>query len=187
MAPSWLLPVTTLTVVASCGGILANALQSHSTQHALITTVTSIFLVSIGLCLGLMVLTLYLARLIIYGLPTGGSILSVFLPLGTMGQSGYAFYLAGRNLQAILPYDHPGSSKFLASVGTGEVLYIVCVGAAFILWTLATMWMLFALLAIQTSLKVSRPPFAVSFWGLVFPNVSSKRYLLWYHLRKSFH
>ncbi|KAF6762972.1 sulphite efflux pump protein [Ephemerocybe angulata] len=170
MAPSWLLPVTTLTVVASSGSIMANALLQHSPHHALIGTVTSVFLVTSGLCLGLMVLTLYLARLIIYGIPAGGAILSVFLPLGTTGQSGFAFYLAGQNFRAILPYEHAGTSSFLNHAWTGEMLYVVCISSAFVLWTLATMWMIFALLALRTSLKEARPSFGMSFWGLVFPN-----------------
>jgi tellurite resistance protein TehA-like permease len=174
MAATWVLPVTTLTVVSSSGGILATALRHHSMYHALLTTVVSVFLVTIGLSLGLMILTVYLARLIIYGLPPGASIISVFLPLGTTGQSGYALTHIGTNFKEILPYGCPGTSPFLGGRNTGQVLEVVCLGTAFVLWSLATMWMIFALLALKNTILGNYVPFHISFWGLVFPNVSQR-------------
>lgn len=168
MTAMWLLPVVTLIVAASSGGVLGRALLNISPYFALITIVVAAFLVTTGLSLALMILTIYLFRLVVYGLPQGGSILSVFLPLGPTGQSGYAILLIGQTLKNLLPYNP--ASRFLHSKVTGEVIEVVCICAAFLLWSLATMWMLYALLAIQASLRQNRVPFKLSFWGLVFPN-----------------
>lgn len=172
MSAAWLLPVVTLIVAASTGGVVGLALQKYSPQHALQTIVSSVFLVTIGLCLAFMVLTLYLGRLIIHGLPPGVGVLSVFLPLGPTGQSGFAFYLIGRNFKTVIPYTRAGSSEFLSSSTTADILWICCTSAAFLMWCLATMWMLYALLALQSTVLKSPVPFKMSFWGLVFPNVS---------------
>lgn len=169
MTAMWLLPVVTLIVAASSGGVLGRALLNISPYFALITIVVAAFLVTTGLSLALMILTIYLFRLVVYGLPQGGSILSVFLPLGPTGQSGYAILLIGQTLKNLLPYNP--ASQFLHSKVTGEVTEVVCICAAFLLWSLATMWMLYALLALQASLRQNRVPFKLSFWGLVFPNV----------------
>ncbi|KAF6761300.1 sulphite efflux pump protein [Ephemerocybe angulata] len=170
MGAAWLLPVVTLIVASSSGGVIANYLQEYSTGHALNTLVFSAFLVTVGLTLALMILTLYLGRLIIHGLPPGVGVLSVFLPLGPTGQAGYSIFLLGQNFKRILPYHNAGSSAFLGASATGEVLYVVCTCAAFILWSLATMWMLFALLALKSTVLKSTVAFKMSFWGLVFPN-----------------
>ena len=121
-----------------------------------------------------MIQTVYLARHIIYGKPPGASIISVFLPLGTTGQSGYALTHIGANFKKILPYGCPGESPFLGSQNTGQTLEVVCLGTAFILWSLATMWMIFALLALKNTILGNYVPFHISFWGLVFPNVSQR-------------
>ncbi|KAF8070179.1 voltage-dependent anion channel [Lyophyllum atratum] len=169
MTSAWLLPVVTLTVAASSGGVLALALQKYSPLHALITVTVAVFMVTIGLTLALMIITIYLLRLIAYGLPPGQSIISVFLPLGPTAQSGYAVLLIGQNFKALLPLDH-GSSDFLRSINAGEVIDVVCVCVAFLLWSLAVMTIVFALLGIVDTLRQTRVPFGLSFWGLVFPN-----------------
>lgn len=175
MSAAWLLPVVTLIVAASTGGVLGLALQNYSPRHALITVTFSVFLVAVGLCLAFMILTLYLGRLIIHGLPPGVRVLSVFLPLGPTGQSGFAWYLIGRNLHTLLPYVHAGDSGFLSSPATADILTVLCTSSAFLMWCLATMWMLYALLALQSTVLKSPVAFKMSFWGLVFPNV---RYLI---------
>lgn len=177
MSAVWLLPVVTLTVAASSGGVLAQALQKYSPFHALISVVVAIFLVTIGLALAFMIITLYLLRLILYGLPPGPKILSVFLPLGPFAQSGYAVLLIGRNLKSLLPLDY-GNSEFLRSGTAGDIVNVVCICVAFLLWSLAVMSIIFALLGLQDAARQTRFPFKLPFWGLVFPNVCQISVLL---------
>lgn len=148
------------------------AIQQYSTTAALVTLAFSGFMVSIGLSLAFMILTLYLFRLIVHGLPSGISILSVFLPVGPTGQSGFAYLLIGQSFKQLLPLDGAINSTFLHSTATGIIIYVLCVGLAFTLWALATMWIIFAFLAIAHNLKRAKLPFKLTFWGLVFPNVS---------------
>ncbi|KAI0081905.1 hypothetical protein K474DRAFT_1681654 [Panus rudis PR-1116 ss-1] len=169
MSAIWLLPVVTLIVSSSTGGILAPALLPFSTTHALVTLTVSACMVSIGLALAFMILTAYYVRLICYGLPPGPGVMSVFVPLGPMGQGGYSILLLGKNLKNILPIDH-GRSEILQAQATGATINVICLVVAVVLWALASMWMLFAMLALLEVLPSSKFPFRVPFWGLIFPN-----------------
>ncbi|KAF8906557.1 voltage-dependent anion channel [Gymnopilus junonius] len=172
MTAMWLLPVVTLIVASSTGGVMAQALQPYSTSYALTTIVVSVFMVAVGLSLALMILTIYLLRLITYGIPPGGTVLSVFLPLGPTSQSGYAVLLIGQAFGTLFP-PISGDSQFLQNFNgnsAGVVLDIVCTCIAFVLWSLATMWIIYALLAIYSGLRSSKIVFRVNFWGLIFPN-----------------
>lgn len=82
MTAVWLLPVVTLVVASSTGGLIAKALRPHSITFALLTTTFSFVMVLIGLSLALMIITIYLLRLITYGTPDVTSILSAFIVLG---------------------------------------------------------------------------------------------------------
>jgi tellurite resistance protein TehA-like permease len=82
MTAVWLLPVVTLVVASSTGGLLAKALFPHSTTFALVTTTFSFVMVLIGLSLALMIIGIYLLRLITYGTLDAILILSAFIVVG---------------------------------------------------------------------------------------------------------
>jgi tellurite resistance protein TehA-like permease len=171
MLPVWLLPVVTFVVASSSGGVIAAPMQQFSHSHALITVVFSTFMLSIGLCLSFMILTIYYLRLMVYGLPEGSTILSSFLPLGPLGQAGFSILLIGKNVKSLLPLT-TGNSEILKASATGDTIYAICLVAAIILWSFATMWVIFGLLGIQEVIRRSRIPFKLPVWGLIFPNGS---------------
>ena len=170
MSPTWLLPVVTLIVASSTGGILSNALEGYNDTLALDTLILSIFMVTAGLSLALMILVIYLQRLITHGIPAQRSLLSVFIPLGPTGQAGISILLIGQNVRKLLPRPNT-NSYFLSSDHTPITIDICCTSVSFILWSLATMWMIFGFLATHAGLQRFSIPFKVTSWGLVFPNV----------------
>ena len=170
MTAVWLLPVVTLVVGSSTGGVLAGALLPLSEYHALLTLALSTVMVAIGLALAFMILTMYFLRLIVYGVPQGASVISVFIPLGPMGQGGYSILLLGQGYRSILPLKN--NSQVLTDSVTGETINVICVCVAFVLWSLATMWLLYAILAVQEVLRQAWFPIKLPFWGLIFPTVS---------------
>ncbi|KAF5348628.1 hypothetical protein D9758_006850 [Tetrapyrgos nigripes] len=169
MTAAWLLPVVTLIVASSTGGVIATPLTDYSTTHGMITVVVSAFMVTIGVSLSLMLLTVYLLRLITHGLPPGATVMSVFLPLGPMGQAGYSIILIGQYFKQVLPLKG-SDSAFLTYEATGSSIQVLCVCLGFVLWSLASMWIIFGLLAVQDVLRQTRVTFRVPFWGLIFPN-----------------
>ncbi|KAG7450955.1 uncharacterized protein BT62DRAFT_977914 [Guyanagaster necrorhizus] len=169
MTPAWVLPVITLIVTSSGGGVVASSLYKYSLNHAMVTATLSIFMVSIGLSVALMILTIYLLRLILHGLPPGTTITSAFLPLGPTGQAGYSILLLGQYFKTVLPLPY-GSSKFLTAETTGASINVVCAIISVVLWALASGWLFFALLGVQNILRQTCIPFRVETWGLIFPN-----------------
>lgn len=88
MTAVWLLPIVSPIVASASGAVVAEILPDA--QHALWTVVASYVLWGIGLPMALMVTTIYLQRLTLHKLPPKAVIASVFLPLGPLGQGGYA-------------------------------------------------------------------------------------------------
>lgn len=169
MQPAWLLPVVTFIVASSSGGVLAAPLQEYSPSHALLTVIASMLMVTIGLSLSLMLLTVYVLRLMIHGYPKGATIMSAFMPLGPTGQAGYSILLIGKNIKSLLPLTY-GQSEILKANGTGDTIQVLCLCISLVLWSFATMWLCFALLGIQEVVRESRFPFKLPFWGIIFPN-----------------
>lgn len=78
-------------MAAASGAVVANVLVDIDPQHALWTVVVSYVLWGIGVPMALMVTTIYLQRLTLHKLPPKAVIVSVFLPLGPLGQGGFAY------------------------------------------------------------------------------------------------
>ncbi|KAF9227492.1 hypothetical protein BS17DRAFT_775604 [Gyrodon lividus] len=169
MAAVWLLPVVTLIVASSTGGLLSSALRSQSTTLALLTTGASFTMVIIGLSLAIMMITVYLVRLIVYGPPDANLILSAFVVLGPLGQGGYSLLVNGADLAALLPLHVTG--QFPMSSMAGQLVYSFCFCGSYILWSMGICWIVIALSSISSVLKRSGvPPFGLAYWGLIFPN-----------------
>jgi tellurite resistance protein TehA-like permease len=171
LTPLWLLPVVTLIVCSSTGQLLADVLIPIHLPHAFLTIGVSVVILVIGISLALMILTVYMRRILIDGLPDVDMIISSFLPLGPCGQAGYSFLLAGQNFKATMPH---GTGGVVGDELSGRVLNVCCFFASFVLWCLGVWWLLMAFIAIGDVLfRGRRIPFKLAFWGLVFPNVGS--------------
>ena len=88
MTAAWLLPVISSIVCAAAGSVVASSLPNP--QMAIWTIVTSYILWAMGEAISLMILVLYFERLALYRLPPRSVIVTVVLPLGPMGQGGFA-------------------------------------------------------------------------------------------------
>lgn len=93
MTAAWLLPIVSNVVAAASGGVVAEVLTNK--QHALWTVVTSCILWGTGVPFAVVVITVYFQRLALHKIPPRQVIVSVFLPLGPLGQGsfGYVFEL----------------------------------------------------------------------------------------------
>jgi tellurite resistance protein TehA-like permease len=87
MTAAWLLPIVSCVVAAASGSIVADVLPDP--QLALATILASYILWGIGVPLAIMVICIYFQRLIFYKLPPKGMLVSVFLPLGPLGQGSF--------------------------------------------------------------------------------------------------
>jgi len=157
MTAAWLLPIVACIVAAASGGVVASVLPEPN--HALITIVTSYVLWGMGVPLALVVMVMYFHRLAIHNLPSQEVIVSVFLPLGPMGQGGYAALKLG--IQASKTFPETNTLHPMA----GEVLYVLGWMTAITLWGFGLVWLFFAV----ASISRSKFPFNMGWWGFTFP------------------
>lgn len=168
MTAVWLLPVVTLVVASSTGGLVARALLPHSTQLALLTTAFSLVMVIIGLSFALMFITVYALRLVAYGPPDITLILSSFIVLGPLGQGGYSLLLNGEIMAGLLPLRLGENFPFVEQ--SGQMIFAVCFAGAFILWSMGFAWITVAVLSIFSIVRKRKVPFSMAYWGMVFPH-----------------
>ena len=89
MNAAWLLPIVSCIVAAASGAVVAGVLPNA--QHALWTVMISYALWGMGVPLAMMVMAIYLQRLLLHKLPPKTVLVSVFLPLGPLGQGGFGY------------------------------------------------------------------------------------------------
>lgn len=157
MTAAWLLPIVAPIVAAASGAVVASVLPNP--QHALYTIVTSYVLWGIGVPMAMVTLVIYFHRLAMYKLPPREVIVSVFLPLGPMGQGGYAAIQLGKMALKTFP-----ETKTLHPIA-GEVLYVLGFAVAIVLWGFGLVWLFFAI----ASISRSKFPFNMGWWGFTFP------------------
>ena len=160
MTAAWLLPIVAPIVAAASGSIVAEVLLNP--QHALWTIIASYVLWGIGVPLAMVVLVIYFHRLTVYNLPPREVIVSVFLPLGPLGQSGFGIMNLGKVATEIFPKT---STFQTTSTNSGEILYIIGWVLALIMWGYGIVWLSFAL----ASISRSKFPFNMGWWGFTFP------------------
>jgi len=161
MTATWLLPIVAPIVASASGGIVASVLPNP--QHALWTLIISYILWGTGVPLAMAVLVIYFQRLTIHKLPPREVIVSVFLPLGPLGQGGFAIMQLGTIALQIFP--KTGTLLAAGSLGAGEVLYVMGWLVATIMWGFGCVWLFFA----AASISRSRFPFNMGWWGFTFP------------------
>lgn len=164
MTAVWLLPIVSTIVASASGGIVTEALYNagHHT-HAFWTMVTSYVLWGTGVPLAMVVLVMYFHRLTVHRLPPREVIVSVFLPLGPLGQGGFAIMQLGKVARLVLP-EIPGSLGGLEGTA-GNDLYVIGLVVAIIMWGYGLVWLFFAM----ASITLSKFPFNMGWWAFTFP------------------
>ena len=142
-------------MAAATGSIVANVLDD---SRAHITLTVSYIIWGAGLPLAMLVMVLYYQRLVLYKLPPREVIVSVFLPLGPLGQGSFAIQNLGKVAL---------KTSFISARG-GEIFYYAGIFVGLIMWGYATIWLIFAIAAVaaRTSSKI---PFNLGWWGFTFP------------------
>ena len=156
MTAAWLLPIVATIVAAASGAIVATSLENQ--QHALWTLIVSYILWGSGVPLAMTVLAIYFQRLTIHHLPPPEVIVSVFLPLGPLGQGSFAIMQLGVVAKKIFPITNTLQNQ---QTNAGNILYVVGWVVGIIMWGYGLVWMFFALATISRS----KFPFNMGWWG----------------------
>ncbi|ROT40635.1 hypothetical protein SODALDRAFT_376410 [Sodiomyces alkalinus F11] len=168
---NFLFPNLPVIVAAGEGSVVANALPSKS--HAMTTLITCYVLWGIGECFTGLVLALYLHRLTVHGLPPRETIVSVFLPLGPLGQGGFGIQHLGIVALKLSPSSASSviaAEELRSAAGPwmhgGEILHVLGTFLALCMWGFGVVWLSLAVFSLAA---LRRFPFNVGWWGFTFP------------------
>lgn len=97
---SYLLPVVTLTVAASSGGLIVPDLPNLNLK--IVTNVVALLMWAIAVVLAFIVVTVNFWRLFVHKIPSTDKVFTMFLPIGFLGQGAYGILLFGRNCTTLI-------------------------------------------------------------------------------------
>ena len=133
-----LLPIAATIVASGTGSEIAEILPNP--QHALGTLIASYVMWGIATPLAMTVLVMYYQRLAIHKLPPREIIVSSFLPLGPLGMGGYTIMYLGKVSRDVFP-----RVDFFHNLAVaGDIVYIMGVFIALIMWGFGLTWLVFA-------------------------------------------
>ncbi|KIW04163.1 uncharacterized protein PV09_04970 [Verruconis gallopava] len=159
MTAAWLLPIVATIVSSATGGVLATVLPNP--QHALWTVIISYILWGCGVPLAMFTLVMYFHRLTMHALPPREVIVSVFLPLGPLGQGAFAIMQLGKDALRIIPE----TGNVPLAPMAGQIAYVGGLLLGLIMWGFGLVWLFFAV----ASISRSKFPFNIGWWGFTFP------------------
>jgi tellurite resistance protein TehA-like permease len=152
----WLLPIVPTIICAATGGMVAGALSNSA--YALWTLVLSYILWGIGLPLAMFTLVLYYHRLTMHDIPPFGAISSAFLPLGPLGEGGFAIMKMGQVSLTVF------SATSTLIPDAGKIVYVSGFLTALLLWGFGLAWLSWAL----ASFVRPTTQFNMGWWSIVF-------------------
>ncbi|KAJ2801113.1 Plasma membrane sulfite pump involved in sulfite metabolism [Coemansia guatemalensis] len=158
---AWLLLVAPLAVCAAAGGSIAELLPNDS--QALLTLLTSYFLLGAGAPLTGCIVILYIYRITVHKLPPHDAIITAFIPLGPIGQIGVAALSLGGSANAILP----GTVPLIDGLGT--TMLNLGIILALLAWGFSVYWIIHAIFSVIYQRRSAAIPFNISWWALTFP------------------
>ncbi|KAI0812675.1 voltage-dependent anion channel-domain-containing protein [Irpex lacteus] len=166
IGPVWMVPIITLIVASTSGGLFARAILPISRKCAIISAGVSLTMLSIGLSLTMMLTTAFLLRLYLYGPLEANVVLTTFTTLTPLAQGGFSMLINGQNLSSLFPATSNPDSYLI-----GQLMFSTCICCAYALWSMGLAWIAVACFSIRQRIS-NLPTFSISSWCVIVPNAS---------------
>ncbi|GAA5909046.1 Ssu1p [Sporobolomyces salmoneus] len=169
---AWLLPLVPPSTVAATGTSICKLLMLQGRYtYAFVILITSYVILGIALMTASAIMVLYLNRLLLHKLPPKEVIVSALLPVGAVGQGGYALLEAGKVASRLFPII---ADQRLELAALGMPLYGVGLVSGLFLWGLGLWFLFLAFVSVGVqfaagSKENSSLPFNIGLWGFTFP------------------
>lgn len=131
-------------MAAASGGVVASSLSPYDPGLAKSTLIVSYVVWGTGVPLAAFIITLFIARTAILGLPAPQALCSLFLPLGPCGQGSFGILLLGKTVRT-LAYDYNvplADDSGASSLRTADVAWGFGILVGLIIWGLGLCWYL---------------------------------------------
>ena len=124
--------------------------------------------------MAMLTLAMFYARLTIHKIPQAALTVTIFLPLGPLGQSNYALLRLATVLLKLTRESGAAfvaPSEFLPSEAhmMAFAVYGVSIAMGLMLWGFALVWLIIAVSLLTDMWLVSNLTFNLGWWGFTFP------------------
>lgn len=166
-----LLPMIGPIVAAGAGAALAELLPP---AHARFTICVSYVVMGTGFVMSLLTLGQYFNRLLAHEIPMSALTTTIFLPLGTLGQSNFSLLRlalellqltrkSGAAFVGISEFPPENAETMALSVYGGSI------AIGLMIWGMSLFWLIIAVSMLVDMWRVSRLSFTVGWWAFTFP------------------
>ncbi|EMD94607.1 hypothetical protein COCC4DRAFT_147789 [Bipolaris maydis ATCC 48331] len=156
MTALYLIPIVAIVIAATSGALVAGVLTNA--KHQLWTLVISYIFWGIGTPLSWIIIII-----IIIILPLQREVIvSLLLPIGPLGLSGFSLIALGK----VARHSFPLSGTIPHVANTGDIFYLFGLIVGILLWGFAVVWFITAAIMIATAYPF---PFNMGWWGFIFP------------------
>ncbi|GAA5869993.1 hypothetical protein JCM3774_004332 [Rhodotorula dairenensis] len=178
MTAAWLLPIVPLITAASVGSTMCKLLlEQDRVKYCLTILIGSYLCAGIGMLLAMAIIVLYFQRLVLHHLPPREVIVSSWLPVGPIGQGGYALIELGIVANDLFPrYTAMHSDQpYLNLIAPSMLGSAVLLGL--LLWGLGIWFAFLAVVSIAAQFRETNTTpegkktavFNMGWWAFTFP------------------
>lgn len=178
MTAAWLLPIVPMITSASVGSTMCKLLLAQDRlSYCMTMLIASYLCAGIGMLLAMAIIVLYIQRLVLHHLPPREVIVSSWLPVGPIGQGGYALIELGIVATELFPrYTALHSDRpYLNMIAPPMLGSAVLLGL--LLWGLGIWFALLAIFSIAAQFRESTTTpegkktavFNMGWWAFTFP------------------
>ncbi|KAH8721588.1 sulfite efflux pump SSU1 [Phaeosphaeriaceae sp. PMI808] len=160
MTALYFIPIVAIVIAAASGALVAGALTNP--EYQLWTLVISYIFWGIGAPLSWIILTIYFFRLTVHKPLQREVIVSLLLPIGPLGLSGFSLIALGKVARHVFPLYNTIPHVARA----GDTFYLIGLMVGILIWAFAVVWFIVAVIMIATAYPF---PFNMGWWGFIFP------------------
>ena len=147
VSAAMLLPIVASVVAAASGGVVAQQLMVWNPALARSTVICSYVVWGTGVPVAMFIITLWIYRTIVGGMPAVAALPGLFLPLGPCGQGSFGIILLGRVVRD-LAYTYkvgftvspPGVVDSTSMYRVADAVYAGGIVTGLVLWGLGLVW-----------------------------------------------
>ncbi|KAK4696756.1 hypothetical protein P7C71_g1218, partial [Lecanoromycetidae sp. Uapishka_2] len=162
MTPAWILPIFPIMLSGTVAAVTAGSQPPHQAIPIIIAGTT---FQGLGFMVASFMYANYIGRLMSHGLSAPNTRPGMFISVGPPAFTGLAFIGLANAAIRVFPHTFVVGA---ADVSTAQVLKIVAVFVAIVLWTLSLFFFCISLLATLCGLREIK--FHLTWWSFVFPN-----------------
>ena len=158
MTPAWVLPIFPVMLSGTLAGIVA---PHQPPKYAMQIIVAGLTFQGLGIMVSVFMYSIYLGRLMQYGLPAPKARAGMFISVGPPAFTSLALI----TMANALPKDY---GYFARVPSAYETLNVMALFVAIFLW--ATSFWFFSITLISVLVRIGKMKFHLTWWAYVFPN-----------------